>query len=63
MAEAQKEYISKVKLPKSETIYFMKDIEARAGLAALEALLKGTLILDCGTSTTNVDDADDVMLF
>lgn len=51
MAE-EKRYISSVKLGE-DSIYHIKDIEARE---ALDSLLDGTLLLDCGTSTINVDD-------
>ena len=50
MAE-EKRYISSVQL--EEESYYIKDLEARE---ALNALLGGTLILDCGTSTTNIED-------
>ena len=51
MAE-EKQYISGVKL--GDETYYIKDAEARE---ALSDLLDGILLLDCGTSTINVDDA------
>ena len=50
MAE-EKKYISSVKL--GEDIYQIKDTDARK---ALDDLFGNVLILDCGTSTINVDD-------
>ena len=50
MAE-EKRYISSVKLESS--IYQVKDAEARK---ALDSLLNGILLLDCGTSTTNIEE-------
>lgn len=50
MAE-EKRYISSVKLEGS--VYQVKDTEARA---ALDSLLNGMLLLDCGTSTTNIEE-------
>lgn len=51
MAE-EKRYISSVKL-EGDSIYHIKDTEARA---ALDSLFSGMLLLDCGTSTTNIDE-------
>ena len=51
MAE-EKKYISSVKLGEG-SIYQIKDTEARA---ALDSLLNGMLLLDCGTSTTNIEE-------
>ena len=51
MAE-EKKYISGVKLGDGE-VYHIKDAEARE---ALSNLLENVLLLDCGTSTVNVDD-------
>ena len=50
MAE-EKRYISSVKLEGS--VYQVKDTEARA---ALDSILNGMLLLDCGTSTTNIEE-------
>lgn len=50
MAE-EKRYISSVKLEGS--VYQVKDTEARE---ALDSLLNGMLLLDCGTSTTNIEE-------
>ena len=50
MAE-EKKYISSVKL--GEDTYQIKDTEART---ALDDLLGNVLLLDCGTSTTNIED-------
>ena len=50
MAE-EKKYISSVKLEGS--VYQVKDTEARE---ALDNLFNGMLLLDCGTSTTNIDE-------
>ena len=49
MAE-EKSYISRVQL--EENYYYIKDLEARE---ALNTLLDGTLLLDCGTSTININ--------
>ncbi len=49
MAE-EKRYISSVKL--GEDFYYIKDLDARE---ALNTLLDGILLLDCGTSTINVN--------
>lgn len=54
MAE-EKKYISSVKL--GEDIYRIKDTEARK---ALDDLLGNVLILDCGTSTINIEDVSGV---
>lgn len=51
MAE-EKKYISSVKLGEG-SIYQIKDTEARA---ALGDLLGNILLLDCGTSTINIED-------
>ena len=51
MAE-EKRYISSVKLGE-DAVYHVKDIEARE---ALDNLWDNVLLLDCGTSTVNVDD-------
>ena len=51
MAE-EKRYISSVKLEEG-SIYHIKDTEARE---ALDNLFNGILLLDCGTSTTNIDE-------
>ena len=53
MAE-EKRYISSVKL-EGDSIYHIKDTEAHE---ALEDLLGNVLLLDCGTSTINVDNVD-----
>ena len=47
----EKRYISSVQL--EENYYYIKDLEARE---ALNTLLSGTLLLDGGTSTINVDN-------
>ena len=51
MAE-EKRYISSVKLGEG-SIYQIKDTEARM---ALDDLLGNVLLLDCGTSTTNIEN-------
>ena len=55
MAE-EKKYISSVKLGEG-SIYQIKDTEARA---ALDNLFNDILLLDCGTSTTNIEDVTGV---
>lgn len=47
----EKKYISSVKL--IEDIYQIKDTDARK---ALDDLFGNVLILDCGTSTINIED-------
>lgn len=50
MAE-EKRYISSVQL--GEDSYYIKDLEARE---ALNTLLGGTLLLDCGTSVIDTNE-------
>ena len=48
-----KNYISSVKLPEDEKIYYLKDLDARA---ILEQLFTGEFIISCGTAADHIEE-------
>jgi hypothetical protein len=46
-----KNYISNVKLPSSEILYYLKDLDARE---LLKQLFDGEMIIDCGTAAEHI---------
>lgn len=48
-----KNYISRVKLPENDTIYYLKDLDARELLAQL---FGDEMIIDCGTAAEHIEE-------
>jgi hypothetical protein len=51
--EDNKNYISSVKLPDNDIIYYLKDLDVRK---ILESLFVEELIIDCGTADEYISD-------
>lgn len=51
--EEQKQYISSVKLPEDDNLYYLKDLELRQLIAELFTIENGEYILDCGTAQSH----------
>ena len=51
----EKQYVSRVKLPDNDTIYYLKDLDARA---LLEKLFSNEIIINCGTAADHIDPSE-----
>lgn len=56
--EEQKTYISSVKLPEDDNLYYLKDLELRQLIAEIFTYENGEYILNCGTAQPYIEEEE-----